>query len=77
MIGLDLPGEYGPCSAGLDPHHIKNKGAGGDDIPENLITLCRQHHNLAQEKRIPPHVLLDILNRRFRYPALSEHHRDQ
>ena len=32
MVGLALPGKYGPCSAGLDPHHIVNQGAGGYDV---------------------------------------------
>ncbi len=29
-----------PC----DAHHLKSRGAGGDDVPENLISLCRRHH---------------------------------
>jgi hypothetical protein len=45
---VSLSGVYGSCSAGLDPHHIVPRGAGGDDVPENLITLCRHHHNLVQ-----------------------------
>ena len=53
MWGLTHPGEQGPCSPGLDPHHITNRGAGGDDAEENLITLCRWHHDLAQSHRIP------------------------
>ncbi len=28
-----------------DPHHITTRGAGGGDVSENLIALCRQHHN--------------------------------
>lgn len=27
-----------------DPSHIKSKGSGGDDDPENLIALCNGHH---------------------------------
>lgn len=27
-----------------DPAHIRSKGAGGHDIDENVIPLCRQHH---------------------------------
>jgi len=46
--------EYGRCSAGYDVHHIRNKGAGGDDTAENLVTLCRRHHMMAQLKKIPP-----------------------
>jgi hypothetical protein len=39
-----------PCSVcGIkppsDPHHYKTRGAGGDDSLENLISLCRKHHN--------------------------------
>jgi len=26
------------------PHHIKTRGAGGDDTEENLICLCGEHH---------------------------------
>jgi predicted restriction endonuclease len=33
------------CSRhGCDPCHIKSKGAGGDDVPENMMPLCRIHH---------------------------------
>lgn len=27
-----------------DPAHIKSKGTGGNDIPENCIPLCRTDH---------------------------------
>lgn len=27
-----------------DPDHITTKGAGGDDVPENVWPLCREHH---------------------------------
>lgn len=29
-----------PC----DPHHVTTRGAGGDDVPENVMPLCHQHH---------------------------------
>jgi 5-methylcytosine-specific restriction endonuclease McrA len=28
-------------------HHIKSKGSGGGDIPENLISLCYKCHTKA------------------------------
>ena len=28
-------------------HHIVYKSHGGDDIPENLILLCKTHHDLV------------------------------
>ena len=67
MWGLTHPGVYGSCSAGLDPHHIINRGAGGDDAKENLITLCRHHHDLAQARRITVEDLHDILSKWYGY----------
>ena len=29
------------------PHHITYKSQMGDDVPENLITLCQDHHTIA------------------------------
>ena len=29
------------------PHHLKTRGAGGDDIPENLISLCMIHDRMV------------------------------
>lgn len=26
------------------PAHIRSVGAGGDDVPENLVPLCADHH---------------------------------
>ena len=49
------------CSGGLDAHHLKTKGSGGDDTLENGISLCRQHHGLAQENRITVSALRHIL----------------
>lgn len=37
-----------PCLACLrtpcDPHHLTTRGAGGGDTADNLIPLCRTHH---------------------------------
>jgi hypothetical protein len=33
-----------------DPHHITSRGAGGGDIEENLISLCRQHHTQIHQE---------------------------
>lgn len=27
-----------------EKHHIQTKGSGGDDVPENLIEVCRKCH---------------------------------
>lgn len=28
----------------IDLHHLKSKGSGGEDHPNNLLELCRMHH---------------------------------
>jgi hypothetical protein len=47
------------CSKGIDGHHIKTRGSGGDDLPENIIGLCRKHHDIAG--RVKPEEFLSIL----------------
>jgi hypothetical protein len=56
-----------PCQFGLDPHHIEKRSELGDDIPENLITLCRKHHDQAEENTIPKEHLQGILNALYGY----------
>jgi len=42
------------CEFFLDPpHHIVFKSQGGGDEHNNLITLCRKHHDHAHGKRFP------------------------
>jgi hypothetical protein len=33
------------CWGRLDPHHVLRRSQGGPDTPENLVTLCRAHHD--------------------------------
>src|ERR1700744_3530604 len=33
------------CGRESDPAHIKSRGSGGDDVPQNLLSLCRRHHS--------------------------------
>lgn len=33
----------------IQVHHIRSKGAGGGDEPENLVLLCAYHHRLVQD----------------------------
>jgi hypothetical protein len=49
------------CRGCLDGHHIKARGEGGDDVVENIISLCRWHHNLAEDRRISKEELFAIL----------------
>lgn len=32
------------CGNPSDPAHIKTRGSGGNDSPENILPLCRRHH---------------------------------
>jgi hypothetical protein len=35
------------CGAESQPcHHLRTRGAGGQDTPENLLALCVQHHRM-------------------------------
>ena len=45
-------------------HHIKSKGSGGDDLPENLISLCPSCHDKAHRARISKEALKEIVGRR-------------
>ncbi|HHV79075.1 MAG TPA: HNH endonuclease [Firmicutes bacterium] len=51
----DLCGAVGPVHV----HHIRSRGAGGDDVPENLIALCPRCHELVHRGKIPREWLLD------------------
>ena len=47
-----------------EPHHIRTRGAGGDDRRENLIQLCGYHHRLAQDGKIDRSELIYIVAKR-------------
>lgn len=36
----------------LDVHHIKPRGHGGQDVLENLATLCRAHHQILHKHEV-------------------------
>jgi len=68
LVGMMYPGVYGPCTpGGVDPHHMVNRGAGGDDDLTNLISLCRHHHDLAQARRISLSLLRGIMSKLYGY----------
>ena len=49
------------CQFGLDPHHLKRRSQGGHDVKENVITLCRKHHDMAEENLISYEALKSIM----------------
>jgi len=56
----EYSGKYGD----IEVHHIVSRGAGGDDVEENLIALNYEVHNLAQEYQIEPARLKEIAQAR-------------
>lgn len=55
------------CVPGYDAHHIDTKGSGGNDALENLICLCRKHHDQAQSRRIAAKKLREVLAQFYGY----------
>ena len=37
------------CQGRIDPHHIKRRSQGGEDTIDNLISLCRAHHDWVHQ----------------------------
>ncbi|MCB2146583.1 MAG: HNH endonuclease [Deltaproteobacteria bacterium] len=55
------------CSEGVDVHHIHSRGSGGDDVRENMICLCRNHHNRAHTGQITRSQLEGWLTKLYKY----------
>ena len=49
------------CAGRLHMHHITFRSRGGDDSMENIITLCRKHHDQAHRHQISPEELTEVL----------------
>ncbi len=60
------------CLEGFDVHHISSRGSGGDDTLENLICLCRRHHNLAHYGFLSRGKLRSILQMFWKYTYTQE-----
>lgn len=59
--------EYcGKKNCWTNKHHIRSKGAGGDDVEDNLIELCGACHAKAHSGAISKEELLKIVKRRKR-----------
>jgi len=61
--------KLGPCRTcgatwDLELHHLVKRSAGGGDVADNLVSLCRNCHHLYIHKRDPimAHVLLANLS---------------
>jgi len=47
-----------------EPHHIRTRGAGGEDRRENLIHLCGVHHRMAHDGNLDRNHLIRIVANR-------------
>ena len=63
FTGKPLPA----CWGGLDPHHIVPRSANGKDVPENIITLCRGHHDMAEANLLSKEELRQVLTTLYGY----------
>lgn len=43
----------GACKGRLDCHHVWRKGQGGPDHEDNLVLLCRAHHDWVHAHVVP------------------------
>ena len=57
----EICGNY--CSN--EPHHVISRGAGGPDIPENMIQLCGKCHRKAHNGDFDKMWLFNIISRRM------------
>ncbi|MNW47271.1 hypothetical protein D3C74_245970 [compost metagenome] len=59
-----ITGERCSHQAEGEPHHIRTRGAGGDDRRENLIHLCGWHHRLFHDGNLDRNELIAIVAKR-------------
>ena len=61
------------CEGGLDGHHMDKRGQCGDDVIENIISLCRKHHRMAEEYLIERRELQAIMTlyHHYQYPGVK------
>lgn len=45
----------------VDPDHISTEGSGGDDVPENVWPLCREHHDMKGREGLG-HMIKNFIN---------------
>lgn len=57
-----------PCVAcgkkPVDAHHVTTRGAGGHDIPENLMPLCLVHHTAWHKE--------GIFRMLYKFPSITD-----
>lgn len=73
-----------------DPDHVTSRGAGGGDVADNLLSLCREHHALRHSigwagmfNRFPSvmkwmieHSRQDIIDRATRFEVWTKRPRE-
>jgi len=74
-FGYDIS-DFIPCeicgAKAVDIHHIKSRGMGGTkkkDVIENLMALCRTHHDEYGDVTDKREFLQDIHNKTLKYAS--------
>lgn len=57
--------EYCGRTWGIEVHHIKTRGSGGNDELSNLVSLCADCHTKAHNGQIPKRNLKYIVEKRM------------
>ena len=52
--------EYCGKTGVIHVHHLKSKGSGGHDTPENLMSLCKDCHSAVHNGQISKQSLLRV-----------------
>ena len=54
--------ELEPCAGSIEYHHVRSRGQGGGDTPDNIVPLCTRHHSqVTARQKGPVRVLLASL----------------
>jgi hypothetical protein len=66
LITCEYCGKMGRVDgSGFDVHHLNGRGKGKDCI-ENLMCLCRDHHDKVNSKELPKESLIEVHNKYLR-----------
>lgn len=64
------------CRDNLEVHHIIPRSQGGEDLEDNLITLCQEHHRMITEGKMSDIDMLEKLKKKryFRWQRALDWH---
>lgn len=51
----------------LDPHHLRKRSQGGEDTLDNLVLLCRKHHDQTDAAYAQGRLVIERIGRELRF----------